>query len=300
MEITRRRLIASAAAFGLVASRTWAATEAKFEGFVLHSLSDGKLVLPMDFLIARESDLAEAQPILSEAGISGDSYDAPLNVTLLDSGDSRVLFDAGSGADFMPTAGKLTEALAAIEVEPDSITHVVFTHAHPDHIWGVLDDFDEPVFANARHLIGRTEREFWMDPATADQIDPARLSFLAGAQRRIETLGDLLETFEDGDEVLPGITARATPGHTPGHMSFDLGDKAFVTGDALLNAHLAFLRPEIASGSDQNPEMASETRMKLLEYLADSQRTIVGYHLPDGGIGTVTRDATGYQFKKSP
>lgn len=296
MKLNRRHVLASAAALGLFGTRSWAITKAEFENFSVQSVSDGKLVLPVDFLVARDADPTEAQTILNDAGATGDTYDSPLNLTMMTRGDETILFDAGSGPDFMPTAGKLPEALAAIGVTPEQVTHVVFTHAHPDHIWGVLDDFDEPAFVNARYMIGRTERDYWLDPATPETIEPSRLSFVAGAKRRIETLGELLETFEDGDEILPKIKAIMTPGHTPGHMSFDLAGQLFVAGDVVTNPHLAFSRPKILSGSDQAPEIAAETRRKTLNMLSDSDTKVLGYHLPQGGIGQVRRNEDGFEF----
>lgn len=295
--LTRRHLLHCVAALGLVGSRAWAITEAEFDGFSIQTLSDGKLVLPMDFLIPESVSRDEVNEILTSAGLDGDSYDSPLNLTLMRRGEDLIMFDAGSGPDFMPSAGKLSEALDAVGISADQITHVVFTHAHPDHIWGVLDDFDEPLFSNARHLINRVERDYWMDPATMENIDPSRQSFVAGARRRIETLGDRLETFEDGDEVASGIKAILTPGHTPGHTSFDLAGKAFVAGDVVTTPHLGFQRPGLPSGSDQNPEKGAETRQKTLNQLAESGSIIIGYHLPDGGIGKVVRDGDAYAFR---
>lgn len=296
MKLNRRRVLQSAAALSLFGTRSWAITEAEFDDFTIRSVSDGKLVLPVGFFVAEGADPTEAQPILSEAGVTGDTFDSPLNLTLMTRGDETILFDAGSGPDFMPTAGKLPEALAAIDISPDQVTHVIFTHAHPDHIWGVLDDFDEPAFVNARYMIGRIERDYWLDPTTPETIDPARLSFVAGAKRRIETLGDLLEVFEDDDEILPGIKAVMTPGHTPGHTSFDLANQLFVAGDVITNPHLAFRRPDILSGSDQDPEFAAETRRNILNMLSESDMKILGYHLPKGGIGKVRRENDGFAF----
>lgn len=298
MSITRRTALLSAAALGLGLSRSWALTEFRDGDLTVQTVSDGKLVLPADLLVADPAMLAEIRPILADAGI-GDSYDSPLNVTLMRRGDQLVLFDAGSGSGFMQDAGLLVDSLAAIGIAPEDITHLLFTHAHPDHIWGVLDDFDEPLFVNAAHLINRTERDFWMDPATMDSIDPSRQSFVSGARRRIETLGDRLQSFDDGDEVLPGVTARLTPGHTPGHTSFDIDGRFMVIGDAVTNAHLALLRPELLSGSDQDPEMAATTRAALLDQLAGSGTIISGYHLPNGGMGRIERDGSHFKFSEN-
>lgn len=299
MKLNRRHLLQTAAAFGLTGTRSWAMTEAVFDEFTIRSLSDGKLVLPTGFFLAPDADASEAKPILSDAGATGETYDSPLNLTLLSRGDDIILFDAGSGPGFMATAGKLPEALSVAGISPDQVTHVIFTHAHPDHIWGCIDDFDEPVFVNARHLIGRAEYDYWMDATTAETIDPARLSFVAGATRRFELLGERFEFFEDGDEIMPKIKAVMTPGHTPGHMSFDIHEQAFVTGDVITNPHLAFIRPDILSGSDQDPELAAKTRLRMLNFLSDSSLTIIGYHLPNGGIGQVWRDGEGFTFRQA-
>jgi len=210
-----------------------------------------------------------------------------------------VLFDAGSGPAFMPSAGKLWEALDAAGVAPDEVTHVLFTHAHPDHLWGVLDDFDDPVFANAAHMIGQAEHAYWTDPATVETIGEARASFAVGAARRLEAIADRLETFTPGQEVLPGILAHDTRGHTPGHVSFEIGQgnsAAMVVGDAIGNGHLALAHPGWASGADQDAEQGIATRLRLLDRLANEGMPMVGFHLPGGGLGRVERAGDAYRF----
>ena len=73
-----------------------------------------------------------------------------------------MLIDAGSGPNFQPTAGKLLENLEAAGIAPESITKVVFTHAHADHLWGAIDDFgDGDRFPNASYVISAPEWDFW-------------------------------------------------------------------------------------------------------------------------------------------
>jgi glyoxylase-like metal-dependent hydrolase (beta-lactamase superfamily II) len=187
------------------------------------------------------------------------------------------------------------DALDAEGLTPDDITDVIFTHGHPDHLWGVLDDFDEPLFLNAAYKMGQVERDYWMDPDTVNTIGEARASFAAGASRRIEAIDGMLETFEDGAEVAPGVTAMATAGHTPGHMSFAVssGDTTvMVIGDAVSNDHVAMARPDWPSGSDQDTEMGAATRARLLDQLATDQMLAVGFHMGGGGLGRVERRAT--------
>ncbi|WP_083445013.1 MBL fold metallo-hydrolase [Pseudorhodobacter aquimaris] len=260
----------------------------------LTMLSDGNLTLPGDFVLAG-LDATEAAGIRQKFNLDPDSYTPPCNLTLYQDGTRNVLFDVGAGPDFMPSAGKLEAALAAAGLSHDDITHVVFTHAHPDHLWGLLDDFDDPKFANAEYLMGRAEFDYWMDPNTVHTIGDARASFAVGAARRLEVIADQLQFFADGEEPLAGITARLTPGHTPGHMAFILGGKVLVTGDAISNDHLAFLRPDAASPSDQDPDLAAATRVSLLDQITADQLVIAGFHLP-GGLGHATRDGDSYTY----
>ena len=120
-----------------------------------------------------------------------------------------------------------------------------------------------------------------------------------GAKRRLEAIEGTVEFFSDGDEILPGIQAVSTPGHTPGHMSFEVrsgSDAAMIVGDAIGNHHIAFLRPEWPSGSDQDTEIGASTRIALLERIVADDLKIAGFHLPGGGIGRVERAGQEYRF----
>ncbi len=298
MRITRRGLLCTAlagVAAPLLPVRGWASNSLSFGSVQMDTLSDGHLVLPMGFV----TDHPGAAEVMAGYGLHGDALEPPCNVTLLRDGTHTVLFDAGAGPDFMPTAGKLAEAMALLGVSADEITHVVFTHAHPDHLWGVLDDFDEPVFANATHMMGKTEWDYWINPETATTIDSGRTSFAAGALGRLSLLEDRIVTFGNNDEILPGIGARATQGHTPGHMSFEIRqghDSCVIIGDAIGNHHLAFAQPTWHSGSDQDADLGVKTRSALLEDLATTGALMIGFHLPEGGIGRVERHDGAYRF----
>lgn len=301
MKLTRRFVLSAPAALLAAAAlprRVWALTSAEIGDLRIDSLSDGWLNLPAD--MARAALPEPERAALADRfaiPVSG-TVQSPLNVTLLRQGDRVVLFDVGSGPDFMPTAGKLAEALDALGVTPDDVTDVLFTHGHPDHLWGLLDEFDEPLFPNARLQMAVVEHGFWTDPATIDSIGAEWQSFAAGAARRLDVLGDRIERFQPGAEVLAGITAVATPGHTPGHTSFAVGTPEagiFVTGD-VVTTPVGFARPDIGTATDHDPAMAAETRAAVLARLADEDWRILGYHLPEGGIGRVERDGGGYRF----
>jgi glyoxylase-like metal-dependent hydrolase (beta-lactamase superfamily II) len=264
----------------------------------LTTVSDGNLVLPGSFIF-EPMPQDQLKPILTELGISDEQLTPECNLALYRDGENTVLFDVGSGPDFMPTAGTLLESLDAAGVAPEDITHVVFTHAHPDHIWGLLDEFDEPLFYDATYMMGRAEWDYWWDPETVNTIGDARAAFAVGAKRRMEVIEDSVQFFDAGDEVLPGIAAVATYGHTPGHMSFEIRngtDSAMVIGDAIGNHHVAFRKPDWISGSDQDGDMAAKTRKMLFDRITSEDMAIIGFHLPDGGMGRIDRSGDGYVF----
>jgi glyoxylase-like metal-dependent hydrolase (beta-lactamase superfamily II) len=300
MRSTRRQILKAMGATGLAAGLGGAGGRviAAGDGRTVMTASDGNLVLPGDFVFdgLPEAELAD---ILARHGVSRDEVQPPCNVTVMRDGDRTVLFDAGAGPGFMPSAGELLDTLHDTGVAPDEVTDVVFTHGHPDHLWGVLDAFDELTFQQAAYHFGQAEWDYWSDPDTVDTIGEARAAFAVGAGRRLEAIAERTTFFTDGDEVLPGVMAHATGGHTPGHMSFEVaagGETVLVVGDAITNAHVNFARPEWPSGSDQDAERGARTRQRLLDMAAAEGMRIIGFHLPDGGIGRVERTGDAYRF----
>lgn len=296
---TRRRLLsltATALALPLIPRRAFAHQAQDLGRWRLDMLSDGHLDLPRGFVFGGVPD-ALVDRTVARHGLDGDALTSPCNITLLRGGDDVVLVDAGAGPDFMASAGRLPEALEELGLAPDDITHLILTHGHPDHLWGVLDDFDEPAFPRAQVMMGAVEHAYWTDPATAGTIGEDRASFAAGAARRLALLKGVV-LFDDGDDLLPGIRARMTPGHTPGHMSLMIdGDRpAIVLGDAVGNGHLALDAPDQPAPSDQDPETARDTRLSLLRDIADHGLLVAGFHLPGGGLGTIAADGAGYRF----
>lgn len=296
----RELLLMGGAAFAACATGipAWAASRLDLGTTRIDVLSDGHLNLPGSFLFEGlpKDELAQ---VLASYDVSAENVMPPCNLTLVRDGERTIIFDVGSGPNFMPNAGKVQDALDALDVDVSDVTDVVFTHAHPDHLWGVLDDFDDPLFSEARYHIGQMEWDYWMDPNTVDTIGEARQAFAAGAMRNLKAIEDRVERFADGAEILPGVLATATHGHTPGHTSFEIrsgSESALVVGDAIGNHHIAFEKPDWEVNSDQDETAGAKTRMALLDKLVTDKMRLIGYHLPYPGIGFAERKDGAFRF----
>lgn len=260
-------------------------------------VSDGHMELPLGFVFPDIPE-AELQAMLAESGMPTDGYRPDCNVTLMRSGDRLAIFDVGAGPNFMPTTGDLIANLGEAGIDPAEVTDVIFTHAHPDHLWGLLDDFDDLAFPDAAYRMARTEWDFWRADGTLEAMPEERKSFVVGAQNRMQAIEDQIELFSPGEEVFPGVEAIDTSGHTPGHVAFMIHgstEPVLIAGDALTNA-ISFARPEIETGSDQDRAKGAETRVRMLDRLATDGARIVAFHLPHPGMGTAERSGAGYRF----
>ncbi len=293
MTVTRRQILKTGAiavatgGFGMAGSPVWAKSTTSLGKAKIDVLSDGNLKLPMNFVLP-DPPKEELAALLGKYQMPTDGLEPDCNLTLLRDGERTILFDVGSGPNFMPSAGKLADAMEAVELDPSEVSHVVFTHAHPDHLWGLLDDFDELVFSEAEYMISRLEWDFWIDAGTIDKMSEGRKTFAAGAKRNLETIEDKITRFNYGEEILPGIHALDTHGHTPGHTSFEIrsgNESLLITGDAITNHAISFEKPGWRSGSDQDGEQGIKTRKMLLDRLASEKIRMVGFHLPYPGIG---------------
>ncbi|MFN3892708.1 MAG: MBL fold metallo-hydrolase [Beijerinckiaceae bacterium] len=294
-DITRRQgLIAAASA---TASLFWTQV-ALAAGEEFKTLSDGVRNLPTGIL-SSSANGDQIKKALADSGLATDVSRSPSNVSMLIRGDDLILFDCGAGPNFMQGVGTLPDSLNEAGIAPERVKHVLFTHAHPDHLWGALDDFGSPAFPNATYHMASAERDFWFSPDVYKILPEDRHSFAAGAQRILKELDSVMKWFKPGDEVAPGVSAFSSRGHTPGHVSFDVrvgNETVCVVGDALTHGVISFQYPDWSGGFDQEPEQAIASRKQLLDRFSAQKVRIVGYHLPAGGIGRVERAGSAYRF----
>lgn len=187
---------------------------------------------------------------------------------LMQTEDGQILFDAGLGAPISQLLPKLAEK----GIKPEDLKLIYLTHLHPDHIGGLLKD-DKVVFPNAEVYVNRLEAEAWMNM-------PEERS--AGARQALEAYKSHLHQFEAGDTLQGGVVSIAAYGHTPGHTIFQKGN-VLIIGDLLHGAALQLKHPEFSPFFDMNPEEATATRIRILEYVNENGLTMYGMHLPAPG-----------------
>jgi len=300
--LTRRDVLlgaaaAAAASAGSVTAHAAPPHRLTVGAFELTVVSDGHLVLPASFL-APDAPEADRAALLTEAGVTGNEFQSPTNCTLIRAGRELILVDTGSGPHFMPTAGKLADNLATAGIERDAITMVVYTHGHPDHLRGVVDEFDEPVLPKARYVVAAAEWDFWHGANALSGLPPERAGFVTGARRSFAHIKDKVRMVKPGDDVVTGVRVLATPGHTQGHVSLEVagGDGLVIGGDALTHALISFRHPEWRPQADHVPDLAAATRARLLDRLATDRMKLIGFHLPWPGVGHVERKDRAYRF----
>jgi len=298
--MNRREVLAGLATVSLLPQRVAVAAPGhslRLGEFEITVLSDGNLTIPTRFL-AR--DVTETE-IKASLGHTADLVTPPCNVTLVRTPTEVILVDVGAGPHFMPGAGKLAENMDAAGIDRKSVTKIVLTHAHPDHLWGALDDFDDaPMYPNASYVISAAEWNFWMASDSASRLPENRQSFAPGAKRNLSRIKDKLRTIEPGADIARGIRAVDTSGHTAGHISLEIasGNAAIlVLADALTHPTISFAHPEWSPAADHHdPDRAIATRRSLLGRLASDKSLAIGYHLPFPHVGRVELPGSAFRF----
>jgi len=254
-------------------------------------LSDGHLVVPLSML-ATNVGASEVKGFLGGRGLGPDRVNFHINVALLKVGDERILIDAGSGGTWEPTAGRLAESLEAAGIAPETIGKVVLTHAHPDHIWGLIDELDDSLrFPRAQYLVSAREFEFWTAGEASRLSGPVE-GIAAGAKRVFKAIAERTQRIKPGAEIASGIVALDTAGHTPGHISVLLtsgSDTLLITADAVQNNHIALAHPDWRPAADMDGGRAAASRHKLLDMAAADKLQVLCYHMPFPGLGRVER-----------
>ena len=259
-------------------------------------ISDGVLPIPAR-TIAHNIEPAVRTAWLEHEFLSPEMLEWPLNVVVVRSGGRTILIDAGIGMDpglNLPQAGRLVRRLEAAGIDLASVTDVVLTHMHMDHIGGLLiDGVKDRLRPDLRIHVAAAELKFWESPDFSRAVMPAGFpeALRRAAKRFVNDYGSQLRPFEEEHEVTPGVVVRRTGGHTPGHSVARLasgGDRLTFAGDAVFQ--VGFDQPEWHNGFEHDPEEAARVRVKLLRELAANRELLVATHLPFPSLSHVAVD----------
>ena len=265
-------------------------------------VSDGPLPLgpPKGTFTGASDD--EIKKMLSDNFLPSDNIVLEQNSPIVNTGDKLVLFDTGMGTakNFGPATGRQQKSMAEAGIKPEDIDAVVFTHAHIDHIGGVVDASGKVLFPNAQFYIAQSDFDFWTDEGKAG--GPMK-DFIVHARKNLMPVRDRLIFYKDGQEVLPGIQAMAAPGHTVGHTMFMISSagKSFAfLGDLTHHQILLMEKPRMEFSYDTDPKQAANSRVRMLDMLAANKIAVLSYHYPWPGLGHVVKTGEGFHYIPEP
>jgi glyoxylase-like metal-dependent hydrolase (beta-lactamase superfamily II) len=218
----------------------------------------------------------------------GGGFESETNAFLIKGGGKVYMVDTGFGGIFM--------GMDKLKIKPADVNAVFLTHMHGDHIGGMAKA-GKALFPNAIIYVAEEEKKYW----TETNVNKNAVEALAPYEGRIltfkpEELGDKMA------EIVPGLTAIASYGHTPGHTCFLLQsrrEKLLIWGDLMHVQNIQFPRPDISVTYDTDPLQAAETRKKFLAWAASGKVPIAGMHLVFPAVGSVGADGKG-GYKWSP
>ena len=235
--------------------------------------------------------------------LSPEKFVVQANCLALNTGNQLALIDTGIGGSkaFGEGAGRLSKNLDAAGVKPDDIDVIILSHGHIDHLAGIMGEGGKRFFPNAQIAVSKTEFDFWTDEGKLSATDMMKL-LVDSARANLLPNKDRLVLVADGKEVIKGVQAISTPGHTPGHISYLLssaGQNVLYTGD-IAHTVFQFKHPEWALSFDVDPAAGTATRKRVMDMAASEGVTVIVYHLPFPGIGHVARDGDAFHFVASP
>ncbi|WP_249040993.1 MBL fold metallo-hydrolase [Marilutibacter maris] len=264
-------------------------------GFAIGELSatalrDGALAFPNDnqvFGVGHTPD--EVASVLGDAGLATDALELGLQPLLVKADDRVLLFDTGAGAAFGDAAGHLGESLAAAGVAPTEVTDIFISHAHGDHVGGLVGADGALAFANARIHMSEPEWAFLsgMDADTSKAVMiPGHAAFVAALEPKVVTFAP------DADILAVQVKAVAIKGHTPGHSGYLISsgqDSLLYVGDATHHSVISVQKPEWPNGFDGDAETAATSRSALVEQLASNGQRAYNVHGPFPGVGRIQK-----------
>jgi len=262
------------------------------------ALSDGTFQMDADKILTnitpKELEASLARSFLKNP------VETSVNGFLINTGSKLVLIDTGSGTLFGPTLGKLLSNLKASGYRPEQVDEIYISHMHGDHVGGLSAD-GKPVFPNAIVRAAQQEADFWLSKAHMDAAPQERKDAYQGAMNMLNPYvsADKFKPFDGDTELVPGIRAAASHGHTPGHTVYVVeskGQKLVLWGDLMHVAAVQFPDPAVTILYDTDPAKAASQRKRVFADAAGQNEWVAGAHLSFPGIGHLRTAGSGYTF----
>ena len=254
--------------------------------FEITALSDGTVDLDVPKLLHEPA--AKTDAALSRAFVKA-PLETSVNAFLVNTGSKLVLVDAGSGALFGPTLGRLVASLQAAGYTPDQVDDIFITHMHPDHVGGLAAN-GQRVFPNATVHADKRDSDFWLSQARLDAAPAEMKGFFQGAMASVNpyVAAGKYQPFEADGEPVPGIRTLASHGHTAGHTSYlveSKGQKLVIIGDLIHVASVQFAEPGVTIAFDSDAKAAAVSRDSVFKLAAKDGDLVAAAHLQVPGLG---------------
>lgn len=320
LQFNRRNVVLSAAtaamAFGLDrkleiipsahAQQGGGPTSMNPKGLKIHKFKVGAIEVTQIFDGAIERDhnagfiknasLDEVKASLKAAGLPEAKMPNTYTITVVKIGDRTMMFDSGNGFQGRPNTGLLDDGLKEAGIDPAKINTIIVTHFHPDHISGLVTKDGTQVFGQTEIVMPEAEYKYWTDPLATASLPEARKPLAKRVQLTFPTWNNIRQVKADSD-VMAGVRAVATYGHTPGHTSYlvSSGDQQLlVLGDVTNIPAINLRNPGWHIAFDQDAKQAEETRRKTFDRIVADKIVCTGYHWGMPGAGTINKDGNGY------
>ena len=245
---------------------------------------------------------SQIRALLARRSIETPGVQTAFNAFLVNTGKQLILVDTGAGQCIGATAGMLSDNMKAAGYEPSQVDAVLLTHLHLDHVCGLVDAEQKPVFANATVYAAKAEADFWLDPQAIVKAPESTKPYFKIAQDSTApyVAQGRFKTFEAGQSPVPGVVdAVLEAGHTPGSTTYRFtsqGQSILFMGDLVHNLAVQFEHPEVSIGFDVNSQQAIKSRAKVFSEAASSKTWVTAAHLPFPGIGHIAAEGKHFQW----
>jgi glyoxylase-like metal-dependent hydrolase (beta-lactamase superfamily II) len=259
------------------------------------ALSDGGIQEPNDgksFVLGQP--VAKVAAVLKAAGASGDHFELSIQPLLVTADKHVMLFDTGAGNYFGPMAGALPQSMTTAGVSPASVTDIFISHAHGDHVGGLITAAGKSAFPNASIHMSAAEWQFLsgMKPEDAKNVGISDITAL------VSVIKPKVVPFQPGAELIPGIVkAVEIKGHTPGHSGYEIGtgkDAVLYIGDSMHSYVTSVQRPSWKVAFDTDQVTGAASRVALDKRAAVSGERIYAVHFPFPGLGKIVQEKGGF------